>query len=231
MGLIQAIPQILIALAQNLPKIITEIISFLIKNIPLIIKGAIEMFMGLIKAIPQIIIELVKSLPTIIKSIVSGLIEGIPELIKAGGELLSGLFSGLINPSKIWESVKKLFSGIVDGLKSLFGIHSPSKVMENLIGKNLALGIAEGFDDNMLDVNEKMAKAVKFPSMIAESAQNVNLTQSVNMASNPGLTNMLGQYLPYLANKQTIVLDTGVLVGETAPMYNKALGKMTRQGA
>jgi phage-related protein len=230
MSLIEALPTIISELVKALPTIIKTIITTLLSNIPLIIKAAIELFFGLIKAIPQIIIELVKSLPDIIKSIVQGLIEGIPELIKAGGELLSGLFNGLLNPQKIWESVKKLFSNIMDGIKSLFGIHSPSKVMENQVGKMLAEGIGVGFKDEIGTVNKQMAKAVQLPNMIANASQNVNSQMSVVATPTSTVSSMLGKYLPHLADRQQIVLDTGVLVGETAPMYNKAIGRMVRQG-
>lgn len=53
-----------------------------------------------------------------------------------------------------------------------------------------------------------------------------------NAAAGQGLgelMNLLEAYLPYLAAQQQIVLDTGTLVGETAPMYNEALGEIAEQ--
>ena len=120
--------------------------------------------MGIIKAIPQIITALSMNLPSIIAGIVDGLLDGIPQMIKAGKDLLSGLFKGLLDPKQIWESVKSLFNNIMDNLKSLFGIHSPSTVMENIIGKNLALGIGEGFDKNIAGVNKEISDALNFES-------------------------------------------------------------------
>ena len=40
---------------------------------------------------------------------------------------------------------------------------------------------------------------------------------------------LLNMYLPYLATGNQIILDTGVLVGETAPMYNEALGEIAEE--
>ena len=168
MAIIDAIPVIIDKLLVMLPTIIDTIINMLVTNIPLIVQAAIQLFMGIVKAIPQIITSLVQNLPLIIKSIVNGLIQGIPELIKAGADLLAGLFKGLLNPKEIAKSVKKLFNGIVDGLKSLFGIHSPSKVMENLIGKNLALGIGEGFDNNIKGVNAKIKNAIDLDNLAVD---------------------------------------------------------------
>lgn len=43
------------------------------------------------------------------------------------------------------------------------------------------------------------------------------------------LMGLLNMYLPYLAVGNQIVLDTGALVGETAPMYNDALGEIAEE--
>ena len=43
------------------------------------------------------------------------------------------------------------------------------------------------------------------------------------------LMGLLNMYLPYLATGNQIILDTGVLVGETAPMYNEALGEIAEE--
>ena len=163
MSIIQAIPVIVDRLLSELPQIIDSILSMLLdeNNLQMIVDGAISLFMAILDAIPQICKSLLQNLPQIIMSIVSGLIRGIPELIKAGGQLLAGLFKGLLDPQRIWNAVKDLFNGIIGGLKSLFGIHSPSKVMENLIGKNLALGIGEGFDKNIGKVNAEIADALQ----------------------------------------------------------------------
>lgn len=162
MAIVDAIPVIITQLIRALPSIISTVINGLINSIPMLTKGAVQLFMGIIQAIPTIIAELNKEVPNIIKAIVTGLIEGIPELIKAGGEMLAGLFKGLINPQVIWENVKKMGSSILDSVKDFFGIHSPSRVMRDEIGKNLALGIGEGFEDNIGAVNNEIKRAMNF---------------------------------------------------------------------
>lgn len=42
----------------------------------------------------------------------------------------------------------------LSGIKDIFGIHSPSKLMRDQIGKNLALGVEVGFDENIPDTLE-----------------------------------------------------------------------------
>ncbi len=160
MAIIQAIPTIIQALTKEIPNIVTTIVRVLTSRIGDVINGAIQLLSGILEAIPQIIAELIKQMPSIIKTMVEALIDGIPEMIKAGGDLLSGLFEGLLNPEAIWNAVKSLFNGIVGGIKKVFGIASPSKVFKEQIGKNLALGIGEGFTDEIDDVTKDMQKSL-----------------------------------------------------------------------
>ena len=155
-GLIAALPRLI----DKIPVIIDKLLSAIISNIPKLLEAGVKLINtlgeGLIKAIPQ----LISKLPQIITSIVNGLIEGIPQLIQAGAEMLAGLFTGLLNPENIWNAVKSLFNSIIDGIKSLFGIKSPSTVFRDEIGKNLALGIGEGFEDNIKGVKNAMVKSM-----------------------------------------------------------------------
>ena len=47
------------------------------------------------------------------------------------------------------ETVINFAHGIRDGIANALGIHSPSKVMRDYIGKNIVLGIEQGFTDQM----------------------------------------------------------------------------------
>lgn len=180
MSIVNAIPTIIDALIVNLPRIIDTIVSGIVKAVPQLVQGAVKLFEGIIAAIPKIIPQLIRALPQIITSIIGGLIKGIPQLIKAGADLLAGLFKGLLNPKAIAKAVKGLFDGIVGGIKSLFGIHSPSKVMADEVGKNLALGIGEGFANNIGAVNDDIASAMNFEN----GKLNVNAGRSGGIGGN-----------------------------------------------
>lgn len=160
MAIIEAIPVIIQRLIPQIPKIVTTIVTTLTSRIGDVINGAVQLFMGIVKAIPQIIAELIRQIPTIIKSIVSGLISGIPDMIKAGADLLGGLVKGLLDPKTIANAVKGLGNSLLNGVKKIFKIGSPSKVFEDQIGKNLALGLGEGFNEEMAAVEKSMQKTV-----------------------------------------------------------------------
>lgn len=70
----------------------------------------------------------------------------IPGKVKTVGiNLVKGLWNGISNmQSWVISKVRGFGNSVLTGLKNFFGIHSPSKVMEQQIGKNLALGVALG---------------------------------------------------------------------------------------
>lgn len=139
-----------------------DTVMALMNDMPSILSGAIEFMrtfaVGLIRGIPEII----RKLPEIISEMVEGLIsEGVPAMFEVGGELIRGLIEGMFNIGNLlWNAIKGIGQGIVNGFKKLFGIRSPSKVMADEVGRNLALGIEGGLVDNLKSVNGAIRKGV-----------------------------------------------------------------------
>lgn len=79
-----------------------------------------------------------------------------------GKNIITGIWNGIDN-AKQWmiDQFTGLKDSVLNGLKSVFGIASPSKLMEDMIGKNLALGIGVGFTDEMPDIGHDAAKAAR----------------------------------------------------------------------
>lgn len=173
MAIIQAIPTIISVLIKEIPNIVTTIINALLSRLPDLIQGAVQLFMGIIKAIPQIIKELIKQLPQIIKTIVESLRDGVGKVKEVGQNLIKGLWEGIKNMGKwIADKIKGFGESVLNGIKSFFGINSPSKVMADEVGKNLALGIGVGFEKNIAGVNREIADAMNFD----DPSVNVNAT-------------------------------------------------------
>lgn len=199
-GLINAIPQ----LVARIPEIIMSIINALTSALPRFLSMGVTILVSLAKGLIQAIPQVVAQIPQIISSIVSGLLQGIPELVKTGGELLAGLFKGMLNPSAIWDACKNLFNRVIGGIKSFFGIHSPSTVFEDEIGKNLALGLGVGFDDTMSSVSDQMANAIPTNFDIDAKATVSGATEKTN-----NFTDMVEAFKQAL-KEVNIVLDDEV---------------------
>jgi len=155
-GLLNALPRLM----EALPQIITTIIEFITSNLPAIIEMGITLIVqlaaGLIQAIPQ----LIAAIPQIITAIVSGLGSAVGSVMQIGMDIVKGLWEGIKSMGKwLSDSVGNFFGGIVDGVKGLLGIHSPSTVFAG-IGGNMGEGIGVGFLNAMNGVEKDMQRAV-----------------------------------------------------------------------
>lgn len=75
--------------------------------------------------------------------ITSGL-AGLPgKMVSVGGQIIQGIVSGL-NPAAITARMKEIASGALSTVKSFLGIHSPSRVMRDQVGKMISAGVAKG---------------------------------------------------------------------------------------
>ena len=140
-GILSAIPSLIDAL----PDLIEAIIDFLTdpETVIELVKGAVQLVLKLIEKLPEIFMHLISAIGRIGVQLIEGLWEGIS---KAGAWL--------------WEQITGFFGGIVDGIKGFFGIHSPSTLFRDEIGKNLALGLGDGFDKEMKTVAKDMENAI-----------------------------------------------------------------------
>lgn len=191
-ALIDAIPIIIESLIQNLPLIIESLVSGLTTAIPMLLRASIQLFMALVDAIPTVTVTLLREAPKLIGTILSSLANALPDMLKMGGELLEGLWDGIKNMQNwLVEKLKGLGHLITDALKAVFGIHSPSKVFADQIGKNLGLGIGVGFEESMKTVSKDMADAIPTDFDIAanvESSVTPSIYGAAQMADYSGLT-------------------------------------------
>ena len=149
-GIMNALPELI----ARLPEIIIKIVSKLIELSPQLLSAALRIIMALAEGLIKFIPQLISKIPKIIKSMVSAFKKGISDFINIGKNLLNGLWEGIKN-TKDWllNKIKGFAKTITDGIKSFFGIHSPSKLFRDEIGKNLILGVGVAFekDDDLID--------------------------------------------------------------------------------
>jgi phage-related protein len=157
-GLMEAIPKLVDATLT----IIENLVDFLLDpaNLGKLINAAIQIVValavGIVKAIPRLIGSAIKLVADFVKFFFDY------DWGTLGKNIVDGLLGGL---KKAWTSLKKWFTdawdSLVGGVKNLLGIHSPSRVFAG-IGKNMALGIGEGWDDEFSDVEKSINGSMSF---------------------------------------------------------------------
>lgn len=156
-GIIEAVPELI----GYIPVIIEKFLDAILNNLPLIIKMGLTMIVSLAKGLIQAIPQLIKKIPQIITSIVSALKNGVSKIAEVGLNFVKGLWNGISDAAGwVMDKIKGFGQSILNGIKSFFGIHSPSTVFKNQVGKNLALGVGEGFTSAMKGVTNDMEHAI-----------------------------------------------------------------------
>lgn len=100
-------------------------------------------------------------IPKFVSSVV-GFIGELPgKMLEIGKNIVKGIWDGITGTiGWIGDKIKGFCNGILDGFKSALGIHSPSTLFRDIIGKNLALGVGQGFTDKMKAVVKNMASVI-----------------------------------------------------------------------
>ena len=76
-------------------------------------------------------------------------LSGIPGRVASiGGQIVSGIANGIRGAAgAVVSALGGVVNQAIEHAKSMLGIHSPSRVMRDLIGKNIARGVAVGIED------------------------------------------------------------------------------------
>lgn len=104
------------------------------------------------------VLETFETIWTDIKDFWGGLWDSFTDI---GGDIIGGIWEGIVEKwNGLKEDISEFGDTVVETFCDIFDINSPSKVMEKLIGKNLALGIETGFTGEMDDVTKQMGEQV-----------------------------------------------------------------------
>ena len=149
------ITQLAGAISKNIPVLLPAIIDCVIaiakaivENAPMIMQAGFELFIALIKELPRAALEIIKGVGDLLNSIFRVIGNAWDRMKEIGSNLIKGLWEGIKNVGDwLWDKVSGFFDGVWGKIKNFFGIHSPSKLFKDQLGKNLMLGFAEGIDD------------------------------------------------------------------------------------
>lgn len=240
MGIIEAIPTIIQAIVDNLPQIITALVNGLVGALPQLLEAAITLLMAIIEAIPDIVVAIAENLPQIITAIATGLAQAIPQIFTAAKDLLwqiieavpeivagiagavpdiiAGIVNGLIGGiGAVKDAALELGSGILGGIKSFFGINSPSTVMAEQ-GDYLVQGLVNGIASMPAEMEQNLMQTVtlieKWGQQMLSCVQRT--TQQVANAIVKEFAALPGKVWTCLTNVVTRVLQWGQRIVNTA---------------
>lgn len=144
-GILEALPKLI----DKVPILIEKFIGALVRNLPKIIASGediiVKLASGLIKAIPQLIAKI----PEIIAAIVKGFANNDGEMDGVGKNLLEGIWNGILGAADwLKKKISGFASNVADWFKDAFNINSPSKLMEDEIGRYIGEGVGVGIIDS-----------------------------------------------------------------------------------
>lgn len=166
---------------KNLPQTLMNLAKNMISKFGKSITNATGTVKGAVKGVFNAVVNGLKSLPS--------------QMVNIGKNLIKGLWNG-INDMVGWigNKIKSFGKGVLDGIKDFFGIHSPSKLLADEIGKFMPMGIEVGFAnqlpksfdliDKQLDTELNDLKGVAMDYSLSKPASNVSTNTTYNTYSN-----------------------------------------------
>ena len=143
-GVVNALPQLI----DKAPTIIGQLATAIISNLPKILLAGIKIITilgtGLIQAVPQ----LISKIPSIISQVKNAFTS--VDWGSVGMNIIKGIANGLKGAAgAIVEAAKGAAESALNAAKNALGIHSPSRVFRDQVGKMMALGMGIGFERNI----------------------------------------------------------------------------------
>lgn len=158
-GLIKALPELVAAIPNLIIALVEGILDHLDEIILAGVKVTGALIKGLIKAIPDIIM----AIPRVISSIVDTFLDF--DWLGLGKNIVEGIIDGFV---EMWNDFKNTVhdavTGVVDEVKDLLGIASPSKVFAG-IGGYMAEGLGQGFDKEFSSVKRGIQSQLDFGTL------------------------------------------------------------------
>lgn len=143
------------AILEAVKNAILQLIMTILSHMPEILQTGIELIgklaAGIIQAIPQV----VAAVPQVIVGIKSKF--SATDWAEVGINIIKGIKNGVVNAAELLiDAVKDVASQALEGLKKFLGIHSPSSVMRDEVGRQIPAGIAKGVLAGINSVRKSM---------------------------------------------------------------------------
>lgn len=223
-GLIQAIPDIVAAMPQIIQAIVSVIQAFnwgnlginiikSLKNGIISMVGAVQSAgTGIFNAIKGSIQNLPKALLVIAKNAVHSIVQSFTSQPwgNIGKNIIIGIATGITGSiGKVADAARNAAKKAFDAAKDFLGIHSPSKLMRDVIGKNMIAGFESGIVSETPNLEKTSAGSAQ---RAVESMQGVALKRSGTVVA--GNSKVSGPSPDGGQGSPVIVLEKGSITGD-----------------
>lgn len=223
-GLIQAIPDIVAAMPQIIQAIVSVIQAFnwgnlginiikSLKNGIISMVGAVQSAgTGIFNAIKGSIQSLPKALLVIAKNAVHSIVQSFTSQPwgNIGKNIITGIATGITGSiGKVADAARNAAKKAFNAAKDFLGIHSPSKLMRDVIGKNMIAGFESGIVSETPNLEKTSAGSAQ---RAVESMQGVALKRSGTVVA--GNSKVSGPNPDGGQGSPVIVLEKGSITGD-----------------
>ena len=177
MGLADGIITSLPILAERVPEIVLALINAIVENLPLLLTSGVDIMVAIANAVITAIPTIIAAIPEILMAVVQAFADLAPQVWEAGTNLVNGIWEGISAGTQwIYDKISGWVGGVIDWIKSLFGIASPSKEMADGVGKYISEGVGEGITDNVTAVTDAAGQLSDAVVAEAESMNQAGVT-------------------------------------------------------
>lgn len=199
-GVVRNLPAILSAFGS----VIANILATIARNLPAILSKGIEILgnlaAGIIRGIPRAI----ATIPQLFSQFASGFRSF--DWGSLGSNIIEGIKNGILGAAgRIAEAAREAANSAFNAAKSFLGIASPSKLFRDQIGKNMALGMAEGFENNAPDI--RVIKTIN--NTVTAAAQATRDYKVEGTRANPRRGGTFQIIIPFQINDREFARATG----------------------
>lgn len=161
----------MIGAVKNAGKSVYDAIKNAITNLPSTLANIGRTAMSGFENAIRSMIGTAKSAASAVGSAVLNAIKAIPkQVVSIGKNIVTGLWEGISGMvGWITDKVMGFANSVLGGIKKALGIHSPSRVMRDQVGKMMALGMGIGFEKNIPDADMQKGLETTIGKLQAEA--------------------------------------------------------------
>lgn len=189
---------------------------------------------------------LITQIPNVLKSIGHNALSAMRNInwLGLGRNIIAGIASGITGAAgRIVDAAKSAAKKALNAAKNFLGIHSPSRVFREQIGKNISLGLAGGIEnyaDEVEDAAKSLAESATDPFKAFDEVSRyvipdmpetavLGASEGAQRISGSVLNEKLGRIIDLLQNIDLsgagVYIDGRTLVGELVPAMDLAMGR------